>query len=326
MTEAKKALVSVQRCGDYEPEAVAEALARVLEPLGGMAKYVKPGDSVLLKPNLIVPRKAEEAVTTHPEVIRAVAREVLAAGGKPYIADSPAFGTARSVAEACGILRVADELGIEIREMGERARSVRIATDGHFRKATLGAAALDAGVIVNLPKVKTHVQMVMTLGLKNLFGAVAGKRKPLFHFRNGPDRVRFAELLVAITRTLAPVLTIEDAIVALERHGPTHGDPRCVGVLAASSDVTAVDRVLLEILGVAPEKVPAMVAAERLGYGCASLDEIEVVGETIDAVRLRDYVQVADLDPINFSLAHVVRSVVRQVYRLAMGKLRLSSS
>ena len=322
MAENSKAIVSLRRCRDYDPEAVAAAVAGLLEPLGGMGRFVLAGQSVLLKPNLIVPRPAEAAITTHPEVVRAVARQVIASGGKPFVADSPAFGSAKSVARACGLEAVAEELGLEIRDLSANPRTRPICGGGRFKRAAFGAAALDADVVINLPKIKTHAQMVMTLGLKNLFGAVAGKRKPLFHFLNGGDRARFGRMLVAVTRALAPALTIEDGIVALERYGPTRGDPRRVEMLVASADVTAADRVALEVLGVDPREVPCLEAARELGYGRASLDEIEVVGEAIDALRVRDYVQVQELVPIHFTLPHVARSVARQAWRLAKAKLR----
>jgi len=105
MAESGPVTVSLQRCPTYDPAAVAQAVGRLLEPLGGMKAFVRPGEKVLLKPNLIVPRRAEAAVTTHPELVRAVGREVLEAGGRLAIGDSPAFSSARGVARACAWTR-----------------------------------------------------------------------------------------------------------------------------------------------------------------------------------------------------------------------------
>lgn len=317
MTTETRPRVAIVHCPDYSRDAVERAVGRLLGELGGMGAFVRPGARVLLKPNLIVPRRAEAAVTTHPEVVRAVAREVLAAGGRPFIADSPAFGSARGVARACGILAVAQELGIELRDLGRRARSRVIDPGGPFPRVSFGADALEADVIVNLPKIKTHCQMRMSLGLKNLFGAVAGKRKAILHFRNGESHERFARMLVAVARYLRPALTIEDGIVALERTGPTSGDPRPVGVLVASGDVVAADRAVLALFGLDPESVPYIRAAREMGFGPASLGEVELVCDPLESLRPRDYVQVARLDPIHFTAPRVMRSIAKQIVLLA---------
>ncbi|NQU45300.1 DUF362 domain-containing protein, partial [bacterium] len=215
---------------------------------------------------------------------------------------------------------VALDLGIEIRDLARRPRVCRVGEDSPFPRVPLSALALDADVIINLPKIKTHVQMGMSLGVKNLFGAVSGKRKAVFHFRNGEDPVRFGRLLVAIARYLKPALTIADGIVVLERHGPTTGDPRPGEFLAASGDPVAVDRVVLDLVGVDPATVPYMEAARQMGYGCQDLDRIEVLGDAIADLRLTDYVQVARFSPINFTLPRVVKSVVRQVFYLVSAR------
>jgi uncharacterized protein (DUF362 family) len=106
--------VAVQRCESYEPEKVMDALNRALDPLGGMSAFVSPGDRVLLKPNLLAPKPPEKAVCTHPEVVRAVAREVREAGGKVYLGDSPGMGSAAGVLKKSGIMEVVEELGIQI--------------------------------------------------------------------------------------------------------------------------------------------------------------------------------------------------------------------
>ena len=166
----QKSRVALQQCADYDRERVGEAMVRLLEPLGGMSAFVKPGQTVLLKPNLIVPRPAEAAVTTHPEVIRAVAVLAMEAGGKVVIGDSPAFSSARGVASACGLDIVAREIGVAVVALGARPRCEIVDADGPFPKVSFGSLALESNVIINMPKIKTHTQMAMSLGLKNLFG------------------------------------------------------------------------------------------------------------------------------------------------------------
>ncbi|MBN1868590.1 DUF362 domain-containing protein [Candidatus Sumerlaeota bacterium] len=316
MLERSPNVVSIQRCPDYDPARVRSAVRRLLEPWGGMKAFVRPGMRVLLKPNLIVPRPKEAAVTTHPEVVRAVALEAIDAGARPVVGDSPAFSSALGVASTCGILGVARELGIEMVDLGHKRRRRAMPPDSPFRRIAFGADALEADAIINLPKVKTHVQMEMSLSVKNMFGCVAGKQKAFFHFRNGEDKVRFGRMLVAVARFLQPALSIADAIVALERDGPTGGDPREVGLLLASPDPVALDRVALEVFGVDPSTVPVMRAAREMGYGVQDLDAIRIAGEALDSVRLSDYVQIPEPNAINFTLPRVIRSVWKQIVLL----------
>jgi uncharacterized protein (DUF362 family) len=278
-----------------------------------MSSFVRPGQRVLLKPNLIVPRPAEAAVTTHPEVIRAVAREVLEAGAIPFIGDSPAFSSTWGVARASGVAAIAQELGIEIVDLGRRPRTCVIDPGGPFEHAPVSASALEADAIINLPKIKAHTQMRVSLGSKNLFGCIAGKRKAFFHFRTSPDPVEFGRMLIALTRYLAPVLTIEDGIVILERDGPTKGDPKSAGFLVASADVVAADLAVLAILGIPPTTVPYLQAAQILGFGPSDLSQVQLTGNSIETLYVPDFVKVEELTSIQFTLGRVIQSISRQI-------------
>ncbi|MFW5870390.1 MAG: DUF362 domain-containing protein, partial [Candidatus Sumerlaeota bacterium] len=173
-------------------------------------------------------------------------------------------------------------------------------------------AALDADVVINLPKVKAHSQAGLSLGLKNLYGTIAGKRKALYHFQNGPDVRDFGKLIVAVARRIAPALTIEDGIVLLERDGPTAGDPRPGNFLVASADCTAADRVTAALLTDDLSRIFYLQSAAEMGHGAESLDEIEVLGHTIDQLKIPNFVPAQREVPINFTLPRVIKSVIRQ--------------
>lgn len=317
---AAQTRVCLARCESYDPILLRQSLENLLEPLGGMGAFVKPGQRVLLKPNLIVPRRAEQAITTHAELVRAVALAVREAGATPVIGDSPAFGSAHWVAQACGMAAMAKEIGVEIIDLGHHPRKVCLGPESPFPKIGMGEEALNADAIINLPKIKTHCQMGMTIAVKNMYGAVAGKRKTWRHFFTN-DRVAFGRMLVAICRALRPVLTIADGIIALERNGPSEGDPRALGILAASIDPVALERVVVEILGVDLSTVPVFEAARQMGYGEQRLDRIEVIGESIESMRVRDYVTIAQMSPISFTLPRVLRSLAKQAKMLLAGRL-----
>ncbi len=214
-----KPAVSLQALADYCPAAVAPALDALLAPLGGMAAFVHPGQKVLLKPNMLAGKAPEKAVTTHPEILRAVIRAARAAGGIVSVGDSPGVGSPEQVARRCGLLSVIEEEGARFAPFAESVR-VRVGS-GTFHELELARDILDADVVINLPKLKTHQMMGLTCGVKNLFGAVVGMRKVRLHLQAGTDKAFFALMLLELAEHIAPALTIVDAVVA---HGG--GRPR----------------------------------------------------------------------------------------------------
>ena len=223
-------IVSLTKVPDYDRGKMGEALERLLEPLGGMAAFVLPGERVLLKPNMLYGKAPECAVTTHPEVLRAVIDLVKNAGGVPLVGDSPGFGDIRKVAEKSGLLQVCTDTGAELVEFAE---AVEVAGTGLFKRLELARPYLEADRVINLPKLKTHEMMTMTCAVKNLFGAVVGHAKAGWHLKAGADREMFARMLLEIYLLRKPDLTIVDAITAMEGNGPGSGDPVHVGLLLA---------------------------------------------------------------------------------------------
>ena len=223
------AQVSLLSAQSYELDRLRSSIIELLEPLGSIHAFVKPGDRVLLKPNLLTGAKPQKECTTRPEVVYVVAQLVQEAGGDPFLGDSPAFGSALGVARNNGYQFIIDELGVPVVEFhGQRYESVSDSFD-HLR---LCKEAMDADVVINLPKVKSHVQLTVTLGAKNLFGCVPGKMKAWWHLEAGKDANRFGEMLVETARAIAPNLTIVDGIIGHEGNGPSAGEPRELGVLA----------------------------------------------------------------------------------------------
>ncbi|QUY44220.1 DUF362 domain-containing protein [Acaryochloris marina] len=294
----------------YEQSSLKESLESVLAPLGGMTKFVTPGDRVLLKPNLLTGGRPQNECTTRPELVARVAEMVIAAGGHPFIGDSPAFGSARGVAEANGYEPLLTALDIPIVELHGGRYPTESQTFDHLR---LSKEAMEADVIINLPKVKSHVQLTMTLGVKNLFGCVPGKMKAWWHMEAGKDVDRFGEMLVETARTLAPNLTIVDGIIAHEGNGPSNGDPRRLGIMAASEDVFALDRAILKMLQVEPEQVPTMAAALRLGY-CPDWQDIQFLLCHPHDLQVTDWRLPDHLMPIDFGAPRVLRSTFKHLY------------
>lgn len=274
------ALVSVVRLFSYEPREVDVALERLLEPLGGASVFAAPDGDVVLKPNFLLPRAASRAVCTHPEVIRAVARSAARATGRePLVTDSPGWGTATACARRLGLgadepFRVVDaDDGVEIAPPG-----------APFHGLHLSRRMVEAACLVNLPKFKTHGQLLLTAAAKNTFGAVVGLEKAQWHYRAGRDPQAFARLIVHIHELLAPRISILDAVIGMEGNGPGSGSPRSFGALLASASAHALDAVLCRALGIDPLLLPTFAAARETGRVC-SPDAIAIAG--VDPAALR---------------------------------------
>lgn len=275
-------LVAIESCASYSPDVVAAALSAVLAPLGGMSSFVKPGQSVLLKVNLLTKAEPTRAITTHPEVVRAVVRLVKEAGaGSVAIGDSPGGRTsaqsARAIFEASGLAAVARDENVELVLLDDSV--VRApAPGGHlYQHFNLGRAAVDADVLINMPRLKTHGFMMMTGAVKNLFGCIPGLEKAQFHVKV-PDRADFGEMLVDLYLACRPELNIMDAVIGMEGAGPAGGAPRHIGALLASADAVGMDVVAAEITGFDPMDVYTIAAAHRRGLGPRTADEVPTTG------------------------------------------------
>jgi uncharacterized protein (DUF362 family) len=304
------AIVSFVQAASYENAALETAIRQALEPLGGMTAFVKPGDRVLLKPNLLTGARPGKECTTRPELVYCVARLVQAAGGKPFLGDSPAFGSARGVAIANGYQSILEELNLPIIDF--QGRRYQAVGEG-FNHLLLSREAMEADVVINLPKVKSHVQLTLTLGVKNLFGCVPGKMKAWWHMEAGKDSARFGTMLVETARAIDPDLTILDGIIGHEGNGPSGGEPRQLGILGASANVFALDRAMVEILGVDPAMVPTVAASQQLGL-CPQLSEIGFPHLTPAELRVDDWKLPERLVPIDFGLPRVLKSTFRHFY------------
>jgi uncharacterized protein (DUF362 family)/Pyruvate/2-oxoacid:ferredoxin oxidoreductase delta subunit len=300
-------IVSLQKVETYERTAVTAGLIRLLEPLGGMAAFVRPGERVLLKPNMLYGKAPECAVTTHPEVLRGVILLVREAGGIPLVGDSPGFGDLRKVAAKSGMLAVIEETGAELVEFSE---TVEVAGSGLFKRLELARPYLEADRIINLPKLKTHEMMTMTCGVKNLFGAVVGHAKAGWHLKAGADREMFARMLLEIYLLRFPDLTIVDAITAMEGDGPGSGDPVSVGLLLAGVNPVAVDVIAGEIAGIPKKLLFVERAALKLGIDGADRESITTIGAGLHEARVAPF-RLPPISDVQFGLPLFLKNRLR---------------
>lgn len=284
----KKAEVSILKCANYDDELVYETVREAVDLVGGMGNFIMEGERILIKPNLLAGKPAEAAVTTHPAVVKAIIRLVQESGAVPVVGDSPGIGSAVKIAEKCGIMEACLSTGAEFIEFN-RLVMVENPTGHTFKRIEVAQEALDVDGIINVAKLKTHAQMHLTLGVKNLFGCVPGKRKPQWHLSAGVDTRHFASMLLDLHDMLNPRLTVMDGIVGMEGNGPGSGTPRPLELVLASADAVAMDAVITEILGASPDEVPILATAMYWGKEQADVCNVNVLGESIEDIRVKDF-------------------------------------
>ncbi|MDO9585994.1 MAG: DUF362 domain-containing protein, partial [Syntrophales bacterium] len=245
----------------YDYASLKPLIFAIMDALGG--ERIKDCKRVLIKPNLLTTAKPDDAVVTHFMLVKAVAEYVLEKDAIPQVSDSPALGSFDKIMRNSGIRDALAGLNVECREFRE---SMPVDVGEPFGVIELAREAVEAEMIINLPKLKTHDQMLLTLGVKNMFGCVVGLRKPEWHMRMGANRDMFARLLVRIYERLKPSITILDGILAMEGEGPgKRGIPRRLDIIIAGRDAFAVDAAVCRMLGLDADRMPALKAAKELG-------------------------------------------------------------
>jgi uncharacterized protein (DUF362 family) len=311
MQNATKTIVALTRCIEYEEPTIAKAIALQFSRLGGLERFVKRGDTVLLKPNFIAPRPRRCATQTDPAVIIETAKLLKDFGAKPFVGDSPAWGNVHTCAKALGLEEPLKKLDVPLRQLNKPVkRQIAGVNIG------ISSLALEADVIINLPKFKTHQQLVATFAVKNMFGCVSGKWKAYWHFAKGGSEKKFCRMLIEIYKHLAPALTIIDAITAMDGPGPIRGRPRPLGWLIGGTDPLGCEIVCSKLIDFEPERLPIVNTAKQMSFGCANSDNIEIIGDPFPQTVCTDFV-LAEPIPIRFSLLHVCKSVCKQMILLA---------
>jgi uncharacterized protein (DUF362 family)/ferredoxin len=283
-----ESLVTVRQCESYEPARLGPVIEKVFDDIGGLGSLIKPGDRVLLKPNLLKSGVPDEAIVTHPAVVEAVASMVKDFSAAPFLGESPGLGPLKRVLSKSGYSPFMERLGVEVVPFSEK-KTIEFSDNRTFRKIELAAEISDFDAVINLAKLKTHEQMVLTLAVKNLFGTLVGTDKASWHFRAGRDHNTFATVLVQIYEAVRPVVSLVDGIIGMEGEGPSNGDPRFIGILAASTDAVALDAVLCSLVGLEISHLRTCVLGQELGVGVADLSRIRQVGDRLDGFPLKDF-------------------------------------
>ncbi len=298
--------VAIARMLEYESTLLESATALILEEAG-----LRPavGQRILVKPNLVAPGNARHCCT-NPLVVRAACAYLLDRGARVTVADSPAFGPASHVARAFGLAKAVGELGLKVQSL-KRAVPLELSGGG-----TIGLSqdALEADLILNIPKLKVHCQMVMSGAVKNMFGCVVGFRKALAHNKLGQSHDVFRSMLMDVYLALPKTVHLMDAIHPLHKDGPINGEPFELGLLVASNNGIAIDTTAYGILGLLPEQIPLWSEALKRNMAGADPSGIEYPLEKPALFDVTGF-EMSPVRDLDFYLMRIIKGRIRSLLK-----------
>ena len=312
-----KSKILLRKIDSYRSDHIESFVQESVNLLENKRQLFGPTNKILLKPNLLRGFDPEKCVTTHPALIDAVCRILKDLGiNKIDLSDSPAMGSLISVAKKAGYGDLSKRYGVRITPL---SHPISLNTDENIPGLKIAGSIREYDSIINLPKFKSHCQMTLTLSVKNLFGLVIGKKKPVLHCLVKNNKVAFGKMLVDIAKHVAPSLTIIDGISAMQGNGPINGTPYPLGLLAAGQDMTALDRVMTEIVGVPWKNVYTLEAARIKNYGQWDLKKIKCIGKlNIDAFKVSDFKLAKFPVDITFNPFRLAKSFLKQFYEVGI--------
>ncbi|ABR49733.1 protein of unknown function DUF362 [Alkaliphilus metalliredigens QYMF] len=314
MGKLKKEIVSLIECKDYDYDLVKQSVVKSFENLGEISKFINKGDRVLLKLNLLMKKKPEDATTTHPMFTKALAEILINYGAEVIIGDSPGgpynINLLKGVYRACGIEEIANEVGAQL-NYNTNVVEIKNEEGLLLKKITAIEVLQEVDKVISVSKLKTHGMMMFTGAVKNMFGIVAGLEKAEYHVRM-PGNVDFSNALVDICVASKPVLSFMDGIIGMEGDGPSAGDPRQIGAVIASTSPYHLDVVATSIIGLIPVKVPTIERCVERGLCRGTLEDIELKGENIDKFMIDDFIvpEIRSLDLLEGKLPKFLRDIL----------------
>jgi uncharacterized protein (DUF362 family)/Pyruvate/2-oxoacid:ferredoxin oxidoreductase delta subunit len=288
-------VVSLLQCDVYDNAILKERLYQSFDLIGfDLLRFRKA--RVVVKPNLLMPAKEDKAIVTHPEFFRAVVQIVRENGGTPILVESPAVHSLERAIKKSGYAEIVESESVIVADPA-KTRTLKFEAAKKFKQIDISEAYFDADIILNLPKFKTHGITYITGAVKLLFGAIPGLEKSKMHLRS-PTPETFSEFLLDLYGAMnygfsspKPIIHLMDAILVQEGEGPgPAGIPRRLNAILAGDNGIAVDYVAAMTAGLDIEKAFTVVNGFERGYGVSSSKEITVLGETIAAMQVSDFI------------------------------------
>lgn len=294
--------VAITACASYEAAQVRSALKEALDLIEGL-DWVRPGMKIAVKANLVSMLRPEAAATTHPALLQALAQMLCEKGAQVTIGDSPGGIYTKVYLDRIYAVTGMKEIAKATDAKLNWDFSVKQAQfpQGKVNKEFAYTGWLDeADAIINFCKLKTHGMMTLSAAAKNIFGTVPGTVKPEYHYRF-PEPADFADMIIDLNEYFKPCLHIIDGVVGMEGNGPTAGTPRPIGVLIASKNPHAADLLSASLIGLKPQEVPTLVAAQRRGLIPQTAEELDVCGIDWRAQIIPDYQLVKAVRSLRFN-------------------------
>jgi len=253
-----------------------DLVARVLEPLGGIGKYVKTGDHVVIKPNMAWDRSPDQAANTHPLVVKALVEHSLDAGAKKIMVFDRTCNEQRRCYVNSGIQQamesIKDKRLAYYHPDTRKFVPVNIERGKAVNRLEIYRDAIEADTYINVPIAKHHSLSKLTLGLRNSMGVLGGNRGNMHH--------NLGQKLADLATVIRPKLTLIDATRILLRNGPQGGDlddVKILDTLVASADPVAGDAFATTLFNMQPDAIPSTVAAYKMGLGEMHLDRMQII-------------------------------------------------
>jgi len=302
--QKEQSIVSIVKCKNYDRSLVSEAIKKSLENIGGLKQFIKSGNRVHIKPNLLTAKSPEKAATTHPEIVHAVVQSVQKLGGIVTIGDSPA-GISRPIEQYwknTGMEKVAEETGAKLVRF-EKNEIEKCIVDGTSYYIT--KAVTEADVVISVCKMKTHNLTLYTGAIKNMFGTIPGFRKSEYH-KQAPKVETFSKIIVDVFSAAKPQLNIMDGVTIMEGNGPSAGSPKGLGLILAGVDAVALDSIASGILGFKDGEIAITEIAFQRGLGEKRKHKIIIKGD-----RLKDFEDLVFSLPTNHLLNLIPTSLIK---------------
>jgi uncharacterized protein (DUF362 family)/ferredoxin len=308
MNKSKVALV---RCNEYNEDMVYNSVKKGIDLLGGITQFVKPGEKIVLKPNVLRGNNPEKGISTHPSVFKAAGKLLQEARAQVFYGDSPSIGSCESNMKRAQLKQVGDEMGFILADF-DHGKEVSHKTALLNKRFVFANGILEADGVISLPKFKTHGLTRFTGCVKNQFGCIPGSLKGQFHVKMS-DPYDFAKMLVDINTYIRPRLCIMDGISAMEGNGPASGKIHWMNVLLFSTDPIALDSIACKMINLNPEFVPTSKPGEKAGLGNYHYDNIELVGDSLTSFIAYDFQVVRKLPVPTISNGNLVSFIRNRI-------------
>lgn len=290
-------MVTIRKCNDYVKADVIDSIEKCVTELGGFESFIGNASNILLKPNLLSAMPPERAVTTHPVFIESIIEIIKKTANHPVkitIADSPGVAIKytkkdlKKLYEACGLSYLEEIDGVTL-NLDTHFSHVSFKKGKVLKHLEIIKPVLDADIIINIPKFKTHSLTRMTGAVKNMFGIIHGRTKTLLHAKF-IDLEKFNEMLLDVYLSTPPTLNIMDGILGLEGEGPgASGSARKTCLVLAGTNGIAMDNVVAHLMGFEDKTLPLIKCAAVRELAGADLSKIEISGGSPEEFAIKGY-------------------------------------